>query len=86
MRHSMKKALQTQSWAAGFVNYCYYIKCTSDPKKHAKNLAERGQDMDLDAATVYSGPHLTFDDIRFEYGEQRYVTIGHLNGCMMVIA
>ena len=67
-------------------HYCYHTKCSSDPEKRAKTLEERGFDMDVDAATVFSGPHLTFDDIRFEYGEERYVTIGRLNDRLVVIA
>lgn len=67
------------------MHYCYYMKCTCDPEKRAKTLAERGLDM-AEAAAIFEGPHLTFDDIRFEYGEQRYVTIGHLRGRMIVIA
>ena len=33
-----------------------------------------------DAAKVFAGATLTFEDARFEYGEHRFVTLGLLSG------
>jgi uncharacterized protein len=35
---------------------------------------------------VFSGPCVTFEDDRFEYGEQRLITLGLLAGRVVVIA
>jgi uncharacterized protein len=35
---------------------------------------------------VFSGPCVTFEDDRFEYGEERFVTLGLLAGRLVVIA
>ncbi len=56
-----------------------------DPSKRDATLENRGLDM-AEAGKVFSGPHLTFDDIRFNYGEQRFITIGRLDGRMIVLA
>lgn len=56
-----------------------------DPSKRDATLKARGLDM-AQAAEVFENTHLTFADIRFEYGEQRLITIGLLHGRMVVIA
>ena len=56
-----------------------------DPTKRADTLDERGLDM-AHAAKVFEGPHLTFEDDRQDYGEPRRITLGHLDGRMVVIA
>ncbi|MCP4308903.1 MAG: BrnT family toxin, partial [bacterium] len=56
-----------------------------DPAKRDVTLAERGLDM-ARAAEVFVGSHLTFSDIRFDYGEERFVTIGGLDDRMVVLA
>ncbi|MEM6599408.1 MAG: BrnT family toxin [Cyanobacteria bacterium P01_D01_bin.36] len=40
----------------------------------------------MDAAHVFEGATLTFEDERFAYGGQRFVTIGLLRGRIIVIA
>ncbi|MEL6899547.1 MAG: BrnT family toxin [Cyanobacteria bacterium J06606_4] len=40
----------------------------------------------LDASQVFEGPTLTFEDDRFAYGEQRFITMGLLKGRVIVIA
>lgn len=35
---------------------------------------------------VFAGWHLTFDDKRFDYGEDRHLTFGYLDGRMVVFA
>ena len=55
---------------------------------HAKNQANRkkhGLDF-ADAAHVFDGPILTFEDRRQSYGEPRYLTVGTLAGRMVIIA
>lgn len=50
-----------------------------DPEKRELTLALRGLDM-ARAAEVFDGPHLTFRDRRLDYGEERWITFGHLDG------
>lgn len=66
-------------------HYCYHMKCTSDPEKRAKTLQERGLDLEIDGAEVLAGKTLTYEDNRFDYGEQRLITIGFLKDRMMVM-
>jgi len=47
--------------------------------KRAANLKTRGLDF-VDAARVFEGMTFTFEDDRFSYGEQRFVTLGLLAG------
>lgn len=47
--------------------------------KRKSNLKTHGLDF-LDAAKVFEGPTFTFEDDRFNYAEQRFVTLGLLNG------
>ena len=49
----------------------------SEAKRRA-NLTTHGLDF-LDAPRVFEGPTFTFEDDRFGYGEQRFVTLGFLN-------
>ncbi len=60
------------------------MKITFDPAKRDKTLTERGIDF-ADAAELFSGPTLDRPDGRFDYGETRIVTVGHLRGRMMVV-
>jgi hypothetical protein len=47
-----------------------------DRRKRAALLQTRGFDL-LDMAAVFADPHrLDFPDLRFDYGEERRVTIG----------
>lgn len=60
------------------------MRITCDPAKRAKILAERDLDL-MAAAEVFDGPHLTIEDDRFDYGERRFVTVGHNAGRMVVL-
>ena len=40
----------------------------------------------VDAEAVFSGPCVTFEDTRFDYGEPRFITFGILEERMVVIA
>ncbi|MCH8935287.1 MAG: BrnT family toxin [Gemmatimonadetes bacterium] len=56
-----------------------------DERKNADNLSKHGLSFD-DAHSVFSGPCLTFEDNRLEYGEERYITFGFLESRLVVIA
>jgi len=56
-----------------------------DPAKRQTTLAERGLDM-AEAGSVFEDVNITFDDPRFAYGERRQITIGFLEGRMVVLA
>ena len=47
--------------------------------KRARNLKEHGLDF-IDAPRVFENITFTFEDDRFSYGEQRFVTLGLLAG------
>ncbi|HYP32883.1 MAG TPA: BrnT family toxin [Burkholderiaceae bacterium] len=47
--------------------------------KRASNIERHGLDF-VDAERVFSGLTFTFEDDRFDYGEQRFVTLGLLDG------
>lgn len=47
--------------------------------KRIANLKKHGLDF-VDAPFVFEGATLTFEDDRFSYSEQRYVTLGLLAG------
>lgn len=55
-----------------------------DPEKRAHTLAARGLDMAACGA-VFESVCLTFPDMRRDYGEGRYITIGFLNRRMVVL-
>jgi hypothetical protein len=59
------------------------LTITFNPVKRAATLAERGLDF-ADAEQVFAGDHATWVDDRFDYGEVRQITAGHLDGRMVV--
>jgi len=46
-----------------------------DEGKRESNLKDHGFDF-VDAEKVFEGPTFIYEDDRFEYGEQRFVTLG----------
>jgi uncharacterized DUF497 family protein len=54
------------------------------PSKPDKTIEDRGIDF-VDAAHVFAGLTLEFEDNRKDYGETRFITMGHLQGRMMVV-
>jgi uncharacterized DUF497 family protein len=56
-----------------------------DEAKNRSNFAKHGLSFE-DAEQVFSRPCVTFEDDRFDYGEQRFITLGLLAGRLVVIA
>ena len=56
-----------------------------DEGKNQTNVAKHGLDF-ADAEEVLTRPCVTFVDDRFEYGEERLITLGLLAGRVVVIA
>ena len=61
------------------------MKSEWDEAKNRKNLEKHGLSFE-DAEQVFSGPCVTFEDDRFDYREQRLITLGLLAGRLVVIA
>lgn len=61
------------------------MQITYDPAKRDATLQARGLDM-AQAHVVFGDVHLTFPDMRFDYGEERFLTFGWLNNRMIVLA
>ncbi|WP_083981804.1 BrnT family toxin [Arsukibacterium ikkense] len=55
-----------------------------DPDKQQRTLRERGLDF-ARAAEIFNGKHFTATDDRQDYQEQRYITVGLLDGRMVVM-
>ena len=55
------------------------MEFTWSKTKRATNIKAHGLDF-IDAQTVFEGMTYTFEDDRFSYGEQRFVTLGLLAG------
>ena len=56
-----------------------------DNAKNRSNFAKHGLDFE-DAEQVFTGPCVTFEDSRFDYGEERLITLGIVDGRVVVIA
>jgi uncharacterized DUF497 family protein len=61
------------------------MKYEWDEGKNRRNIAKHGISFE-DAEQVFSGPCVTFDDDRLDYGEQRLITLGLLERRLVVIA
>jgi uncharacterized DUF497 family protein len=67
--------------------FCCYIKSMIiefDTVKREKNLLERGLDF-ADSDKIFDGLHFIARDDRFDYGEERFFTVGLLGDRMVVI-
>ena len=60
------------------------MKITSDPAKRQATLDQRGLNF-ADASIVFAGPTITVQDIRRDYGEVRYQTVGFLADRMVMV-
>jgi uncharacterized protein len=56
-----------------------------DQEKNEQNLSKHGLSFE-DAEQVFSGPCVTFEDARYDYDEERFITLGVLEGRVVVIA
>ena len=56
-----------------------------DQAKNRSNFSKHGLDF-ADAEQVLSGPCVSFADSRFDYGEERLITLGLLAGRVVIIA
>jgi uncharacterized protein len=60
------------------------MRITFDPSKRERTLRERNLDF-RDTPKLFQGPRFTFEDTRFEYPEPRYITVGLLDGRMLIL-
>ena len=60
------------------------MKMEFDAVKRATTLELRGLDM-VRAGEVFDGPTLTVEDDRRNYGETRFITVGFLDGAMVIL-
>lgn len=61
------------------------MKFEWDENKRKLNLAKHGIDF-KDAHQIFDGITFTFEDDRYDYREERYITIGMLRGTVVVVA
>jgi uncharacterized DUF497 family protein len=64
--------------------YIIAMEVDFDGAKRDKTLAERGLDF-ADAGKVFDGVHLSGQDTRQEYAEDRFITVGYLDDRLVVI-
>ena len=60
------------------------MEISYDPAKRDWTLRERGLDFD-DALQVFEAEVATGPDERFDYGEDRFITVGHFAGRCVVL-
>jgi uncharacterized DUF497 family protein len=60
------------------------MRFTWSEAKRKLNLEQHGLDF-VDARRVFEGPTFTYEDDRFEYLEQRFVSLGLLDGTVVSI-
>jgi hypothetical protein len=60
------------------------VDISFDPAKRADTLKHRGLDF-ADAGEVFAGRTVTVQDERRAYGEDRFITAGHLDGRCVVL-
>ena len=60
------------------------MRFTWDPRKNARNLAERGFDFAF-AAAIFTGPTVERADARRDYGESRRVAIGRIASIVLTV-
>jgi uncharacterized protein len=60
------------------------MRFTWSETKRKLNIERHGFDL-VDAPQVFDGPTFTYEDDRFDYSQQRFVTLGLLNGLVVSI-
>ena len=61
------------------------MKIIFDPEKYLFTLETRGLDM-ADAEQVFVGENVTMLDNRKDYGEERFISVGFIDGRMVYVA
>lgn len=61
------------------------MRYTFEPKKKSANLKKHGYDFDDAPLVIEAKETVTFEDRRFDYGEQRFITLGLLRGEVVVV-
>jgi hypothetical protein len=61
------------------------MRFTWNERKRQANLKKHGIDF-ADVHKVFAGPTFTFEDTRFDYGEQRWITMGLCSFSVVVVA
>ena len=61
------------------------MRYSFDPAKRASNLEKHGLDLKDAQGVIESGHTVTFEDRRFDYDEQRFITLGVLREDVVVI-
>ena len=61
------------------------MRYTFDPAKRLSNLKKHGFDLADARQVIESGRTVTFEDRRFDYGEERFVTLGPLGDALVAI-
>ena len=62
------------------------MRYTYDPRKRAANLKKHGYDFADAPQVIESDSTVTFEDRRFAYDEQRFITLGMLREDVVVIS
>lgn len=60
------------------------MKITFDPAKRDVTLKERGLDF-ARAGEIFAGHHFTLEDVRRDYLETRFITVGKMDDRMVVM-
>lgn len=61
------------------------MRYSFDPSKRASTLKKYGLDLASAQRVIESGQTVTFEDHRFGYGEERFVTLRPLDDALVVI-
>jgi uncharacterized DUF497 family protein len=61
------------------------MKFEWNEEKRKSNIAKHGLDF-VDSKNVFDSVTFTFVDDRFDYGEQRFITLGIMKGMVVAIA
>jgi len=61
------------------------VRYSFDPAKRATNLKKHGFDIADARKVIESGMTVTFEDRRFDYSEERFVTLGPLGDVLVAI-
>ncbi|WP_423679755.1 BrnT family toxin [Undibacterium sp. WLHG33] len=61
------------------------MRYSYDPAKKKSNLTKHGLDFDEAKRVIESGNTVTFEDNRYDYDEPRFITLGNLDGSIVVI-